>query len=254
MMADSSETLKSVIRATGADTPTIAPLTSYLEATIDGNISDDFSGLANEEIDDDEVRWYPLYIWHATARKALMIRDALYAHNFTTYLRLQQKEVMTRDANGRNRICQIQTPILSNLIFVKAKKKILRVLKNTDYQFSSLQFVTKPKTDRFEKAQVIFVRDKDMDSFIAAESRLDPNRQRIPLDPSDYIFKPGKKVRIIGGPFAGVIGETKHIKGRRIIAVKLANLGLAVGLAYVSKDDLEPYTDDPNAISSDISL
>jgi transcription antitermination factor NusG len=51
--------------------------------------------------------------------------------------------------------------------------------------------------------------------------------------------KPGRKVRILRGPFAGIIGEIKNYKTHRVVVVKLTDLGLASALTKIPKKDLE---------------
>ena len=70
------------------------------------------------------------------------------------------------------------------------------------------------------------------------ETRDDPRQQRVQLRYEDYLAKPGRKVRIIRGPFAGIYGEIKTIKSHRVVVVKLPELKIANGITHVSKSDL----------------
>ena len=171
---------------------------------------------------------------YSNVRKAFDIRDALSALGFTTYLRVTHSEVV---ADGEIR--DVWRPMLSNLIFVRIRKKIMRELKNTNMLLHALQFYAKVKTEKTKKADIITVSDRDMQKFIDAELREDPMRQRIPLTVGEYLAKPGRPVRICRGPFAGIEGEIKTIKSHRIVVVKIAELGLANGITHVPKEDLE---------------
>ena len=151
------------IRALGADTPNYSPVTSLTKAETDGNASADYASLANLELDDNEVRWYPLNIYHSNPKKAFRIRDAFFEKGFTTYLRLKYQEVIRHDELQNE-----AKPVISNLIFVEIKKKIVRELKHTDPDFLSVQFMTKPKRSREEKSQIIFIPQKEMENFIDA--------------------------------------------------------------------------------------
>lgn len=218
----------------GADTPSRILETSLIEAPFDGNEADSYAALPTLETDDNLVRWYPMLIWHSNPTKARRLRDALSQKGFTTYLRLNYREAVVH-----GELQQVAEPVLSNLVFVQVKKKIIRHLKNTDPSLLSLQFMARPKSSLDEKTTIIHVRDKDMQTFISAETRPDPLRQRVQLEYKDYIDKAGRRVRIIRGPFVGIEGEIKHIKGHRVIVVKLKDLGLAAGIAFVKPEDME---------------
>ena len=222
------------IRANSADTPSFVPVTSLTKAETDGNACADYASLPNLEIDDNEVRWYPLNIYHSNPKKAFRIRDAFFEKGFTTYLRLKYHEVI-RHEELRNEA----RPVISNLIFVEIKKKIVRALKHTDPDFLSVQFMTRPRRSREEKSQILSVPKKEMENFIDAETREDVDGLRIPFEVDEANAKPGRKVRIIRGPFAGITGEIKNFKTHRIVLVRLSDLGLANAITKIPKSDLQ---------------
>ena len=222
------------IRANSADTPNYTPVTSLTKAQIDGNASADYATLANLEIDDNEVRWYPLNIYHSNPKKAFRIRDAFFEKGFTTYLRLKYREVIRHEE-----LLNEARPVINNLIFVEIKKKIVRELKHSDPDFLSVQFMTRPKRSREEKSQIISVPRKEMENFIDAETREDVEGLRIPFEVDEANAKPGRKVRIIRGAFAGITGEIKNFKTHRIVLVRLSDLGLANAITKIPKSDLQ---------------
>ena len=219
--------------ASSAGTPNYALETSLVESTPSEQDTVLYTSLAMEEKDDNDVLWYPLLISYSNPKKAKRIRNALTKKGLTTYLRLYYRQAIINQE-----LTDVAIPALSNLIFVKAQKKVIRYLKNQDADLQSLQFMTKPKRDKHEKTTIITIHDGDMEAFISAEIRPDPNRQRKILDYKDYIDKKGRRVLIIRGPFAGIEGEIKHISGHRVIVVKLKDLGLAVGITYVKAADM----------------
>ena len=202
------------IRANSADTPSFVPVTSLTKAETDGNACADYASLPNLEIDDNEVRWYPLNIYHSNPKKAFRIRDAFFEKGFTTYLRLKYHEVIRHE-------------------------ELLRALKHTDPDFLSVQFMTKPRQSREEKSQILSVPQKEMENFIDAETREDVEGLRIPFEVDEANVKPGRKVRIIRGPFAGITGEIKNFKTHRIVLVRLSDLGLANAITKIPKSDLQ---------------
>ncbi len=210
-------------------------IVSYIPAITDGNDETLYTDLGpDDDATDSQVLWYPMRIRHSSNKKAFDVRQSLYERGFTTYLRLEHNEEI-KDQEVRETL----KPVFSNLIFVQAKKKILRKLKNTDASLMSLQFMTKTRRDRYEKSVVLSVPDREMQNFIDAETRDDPFNQRRHWLYDDSMAKPGRKVRILRGPFAGIIGEIKNYKTHRVVVVKLTDLGLANALTKIPKKDLE---------------
>lgn len=225
---------QTVIGITGADTPNYILETSLTEAFPNSADAVVYNELLPEEDDDNDILWYPLRVRHSNPKKVFRVRDKLREKGLTTYLRLEQREAII---NGE--LQDVSVPVLSNLIFVHNNKKVIRYLKNTERELSSLQFISKPKKVATDKAVIITVPDKQMMQFIQTETLPDPNKQRVQLDYKAYIDKAGRRVKIIRGPFLGVEGEVKHIRGNRVIVVKLKELGLAVGIAYVKPEDMK---------------
>lgn len=221
------------VGATGADTPNYVLETSLNEAT--PSIEDEalYAGLEAKETDDNLLLWYPMHIRHSNPKKARRVRDELNRRGLSTYLRLKYREAIVDDE-----LRDVATPALNNLIFVHVQKKVIRHLKNTVSGLTSLQFMTKPKRERTDKAVIITVPEHAMNQFIQAEVLPDPYKQRVVVDYRKYIDLAGRRVKIIRGPFAGIEGEIKHIGGHRIIVVKLQDLGLATGIAYVKQQDM----------------
>lgn len=215
--------------------PEATTIASYLEALSDANDESLYTDLGiDDDATDSEIRWYPMHIRHSSNRKAFSVRQYLYEKGFTTYLRLEHSEQIQ---NGK--VHEVVKPVFSNLIFIQAKKKILRLLKNTDPNLTSLQFMTKAKRDKYEKSVILSVPDKDMQNFIESETRDDPYNQRQQWQYDDALFKPGRKVRIINGPFSDIIGEIKNLKSHRVVVVRVEGLGFANVITRVSKKDLE---------------
>ena len=214
-------------------------ISSYLVSNLDGNDENLYPDLSTDDDSiDSEVRWYPMHIRHSSIRKAFKIRQYLYDKGFTTYLRLEHIEQIKSDG-----LHEIVKPVFSNLIFIQGKKKILRLLKNTDSNLTSLQFMTKVKHDKYERSVVLSVPDKDMNNFIESETRDDPYNKRQQWQYDDAHAKPGRKVRILRGPFVGITGEIKNYKSHRVVVVKLEGLGLANAITKIPKTDLEFFED-----------
>ena len=233
------------VSALGADTPNYVLEASLHEATPSAEDAALYAALPILEIDDNDFLWYPMHIRHSNPKKARRVRDELFSKGLSTYLRLRYSEDVV-DGELRD----VATPVMNNLIFVQVQKKVIRHLKNTVQDLSSLQFMTKPKKERTDKAVIISVPERAMKHFIQAEVLPDPYKQRVHLDYRAYIDKEGRAVKIIRGPFAGIEGEIKHIRGHRLVVVKLRDLGLATGIAYVKPEDMVflPSPPDPSLL------
>lgn len=222
------------ICATGTDTPNRVPEPSLTKPAFDGNSSADYADIADEDVDDDKVLWYPMHILHSSVTRAFSVRDDLTSKGFTTYLRMENPSVTWMgETEYRN------VPVLCNLIFVKAKKKILKHLKHGNTVSRYLQFISKSRRKPGEITQLLHVPDKQMKNFIDAETREDPNGQRIKLTYTDFLKKEGRKVRIIQGPFNGIMGVVKRVQGHRIIIVPIHEAKIAVGITHVAPEQLE---------------
>ena len=220
--------------ATSTDTPNYAFIPSLAVPDFNGNDDPAYDTLNDEEDDDALVRWYPLHIRHSSAKRAFNVRNELVAKGFPTYLRLEDKEI---HKDGER--LYLTRPVITNLIFVKARKKILRLLKHENTVCQPLQFMAKARRTPSQKTEIIHISDEDMSNFIDTETRPDPFRQRIPLTYRDFLDKPGHRVRIIRGAFLGIEGEVKRIMGHRIVVVQLRDVKTALGITHICPADLE---------------
>lgn len=239
MITTNAEPLQSAVCASGTGHSESYHVASYMEAPTDGNDVSRYADLGpDEDKEDSTICWYPMRIRHSSTKKAFDVRQSLYDHGFNTYLRLEYHEEVKHEE-----LRQIAKPVFNNLIFVQVRKKIIRQLKNTDRNLLPLQFMTMAHRDKSQRSVILTVPDRDMYNFIAAETRDDPYHQRQRWVYDDALAKPGRKVRILRGPFAGIKGEIKNFKTHRIVIVKLSDLGLANAITRIPKKDLEFYED-----------
>lgn len=84
--------------------------------------------------------------------------------------------------------------------------------------------MTRPvRTDSGMINEIIVVPDRQMDNFIQVASA--PDDQRTFLTVDDLRGKDGASVVISSGPFAGVEGVIKRIKGNRRVVVEIEGIG-----------------------------
>ena len=222
-------------RVADASTPIIAPAERafqqreriYIPLNFDEEINRHFL----EEDDDDILRWYPMRLRYVKEKKAMEVRYELEKRGYTTFLHAQPR-IERRWENQ-------SVPPLFKILFVQAKKVQLKLLKRFDGTCSVMQFWPKSTSDKYRKTEILWVPDAQMTKFIDAATRQDPYGQRIVLTYSDFLDKQDKRVRILTGPFAGVEGEVKRIKHRRIVVALLRETQSALGFCDVLPEDLE---------------
>ncbi len=125
--------------------------------------------------------------------------------------------------NGGNEIVHEKVPAISNLIFVHSDKKTIDTLKHTRAQAEPLRYMTRHlRADDGIRHEIIIVPDNQMDDFIHVASA--PDDQRTFLTADDLHGHAGDCVVISSGPFAGVEGIIKRIKGNRRVVVEIAGV------------------------------
>jgi len=73
---------------------------------------------------------------------------------------------------------------------------------------------------------------EEMASFVQATCN--KNKHLMFVDPSQCHFKSGEIVKIIDGPFKGVIGRVARVSGQQRVVITLSNIGL-ISTAYIPK-------------------
>ncbi len=187
-----------------------------------------------EEKDDALLRWYPMRIRYSRAKRTLAILDHLEDKGYETFLHMQQPE---NDWFSDGKV-QPQ-PTLNNLLFVRAMKLQLKNLKRFDPTCMYMQFMSTPARTDDQRTKILWVPDAQMENFMSASLRPDPLSQRIPLTYNDFIDKQDRRVRILEGPFAGIVGEVKRIQRHRIVVALIRGANVAVGITHVPPESLE---------------
>lgn len=121
-----------------------------------------------------------------------------------------------------------EVPAVNNLIFIRGTAEGLQELKHTT-GFTYLRWIMRPVDGQSE---IIWVRDKDMEDFIRVTS--ERNQQVVYLNNLEFALKPGARVQVKEGPFAGVEGVVKSIKKHLCVVVPVDKL-LAVAIMNVPR-------------------
>jgi transcription antitermination factor NusG len=129
--------------------------------------------------------------------------------------------------NGKRKLL----PVVQNLIFVYARRKLLDNIK----QEPDFQRIVRFMIDKTTRKPMI-VPDKPMQDFICISGAYDESI--VYLDPSELLLKKGDKVRITKGIWEGVEGEFVRIKGDRRVVVSIQGL-MAVATAFIHPSWIE---------------
>ncbi len=100
---------------------------------------------------------------------------------------------------------KVTTPLISSYVFVKTDEAKLNELLKIQGVMGILKYLKKPAKIRDLEIQNLRILLNDSENII-------------PLD-EDFTFEKGDKIRVIKGPFKGLIGDCYDIKGKhRVIA------------------------------------
>ena len=160
-----------------------------------------------------EVHWFPLRIRNSSLSRLEMLKDRLDREEdvLETYIPYAFVKVNAQKMDF--------TPSLLNYIFVRISLEKLRKIKDDKSHYEPLRFIMHPVYDEdYNKGtEVLYVSDKRMDDFVRVTS--EANEKVIFLDNLDYACRPSQEVQITDGPFAGVIGHIKRIRGNRCVVI-----------------------------------
>ena len=130
-------------------------------------------------------------------------------------------------------------PAIHGLIFIHSSQENLSRLKMTRKEFEPMHYWQNLFSER-EDDRVLVVPDKQMDNFISIYSKQD---DRISLlEYTDFIAKPGKRVRVIEGDFMGAIGTIKRIKKSQCVVVEIEGLA-AIAITFVPPSWLQEISE-----------
>jgi transcription antitermination factor NusG len=113
-------------------------------------------------------------------------------------------------------------------------------MKMTRREMAPLRYMMRPIHD--EKGQtirheIIVVPDVQMDNFMRVASIVDD--RVFYIENLDFAGRPGQRVKVIAGDFAGVEGIIKRVKKNKRVVVQIEHVA-AVAIAFLPSAFLEP--------------
>ena len=158
-----------------------------------------------------ELSWFPL---RATYSREQIVKEELDRLGIENFLPMTEKWIENGAGEELRRV-----PAVHNLIFVHST----------------------PSSDGKNNV-IIRIPDAQMSVFLQLASYHNDNRI-VFFENMQFVSKPGPKVEVIEGDFAGVKGEIKRVRGNRCVAVSVEGVA-AVGIMNLPKKHLRYLRDD----------
>lgn len=177
-------------------------------------------------INNQDSHWYPMRVAYGNSRRLLALSQLLEERHRVHYLPM---EYVTKGEKLE------QVPAVSNLLFVQTSLEDLFSLKKTA-EFKDLRFIMRPIPDNKDRQQeVVWVRDREMEDFIRVTS--ERNEKVLYLNNLDFALRPGARVEVKDGPFAGVQGIVKSLQKHLCVVLPVGGV-MAVAILNIPKKSL----------------
>lgn len=217
----------------GGNNPSSAGLTSSISPEVQGpETKNSQTGVSSNCVPKGKKQWFVLRVTYGRTEKAL---GYLQAKNVKTYLPMHY---VVKIINGNRKL--IKEPLLPNIIFAyMTREKTHEFVKKPALTASWIKYYTdktKPVEPETGKNPPVIIPDNEMTNFIKLTS---VNSEHIMvLPPKRCHFKKNDLVRIIEGPFTGVVGRVGRAAGQQRVFVVLEGL-CNVATAYIPNDFIQ---------------
>ena len=217
----------------GGNNPSSAGLTSSTSPEVQGQeTKNSQTGVSSNCVPKGKKQWFVLRATYGRTEKAL---SYLQAKNVETYLPMHY---VVKIVNGNRKL--IKEPLLPNIIFAyMTREKTHEFVKKPALTASWIKYYTdktKPVEPETGKNPPVIIPDNEMTNFIKLTS---VNSEHIMvLPPKRCHFKKNDLVRIIEGPFTGVVGRVGRAAGQQRVIVVLEGL-CNVATAYIPNDFIQ---------------
>lgn len=217
----------------GGNNPSSAGLTSSTSPEVQGQeTKNSQTGVSSNCVPKGKKQWFVLRVTYGRTEKAL---GYFQAKNVETYLPMHY---VVKIINGNRKL--IKEPLLPNIIFAyMTREKTHEFVKKPALTASWIKYYTdktKPVEPETGKNPPVIIPDNEMTNFIKLTS---VNSEHIMvLPPKRCHFKKNDLVRIIEGPFTGVVGRVGRAAGQQRVIVVLEGL-CNVATAYIPNDFIQ---------------
>jgi hypothetical protein len=173
----------------------------------------------------EKVQWHPMRVAYDRGDRVLAIRDELKRRGVEHFLPMHW-EYTKDELNAHKQL----KPAINGLIFIHASRWDITELKKMP-GFEALRYwMDKTKGENVED-RVLTVPDAQMQNFMRVAAHEGDNVVYLQYN-EQFLDKPGKRVRIKEGDFAGCTGTIRRIKKRQCVVVQIDHVA-AMALAFV---------------------
>ena len=217
----------------GGKNPSSVGLASNTSPEVQGlKTENSHTGVSSDCVPNGKKQWFVLRATYGRTKKAL---EYFKAKNVETYLPMHY---VIKEINGKRKL--VHEPLLSNLIFAyMTREKSHEFVKKPSVTASWLKYYT-DKTKEVEtntgKNPPVTIPDNEMLNFIRLTSVNSEHIMVVP--PKRCHFKSGDLVRVIDGPFTGVVGRVGRAAGQQRVFVVLDGV-CTVATAYIPNDFIQ---------------
>lgn len=217
----------------GGKNPSSVGLTSDTSPEVQGlKTENSHTGVSSDCVSNGKKQWFVLRATYCRTEKAL---EYFKAKNVETYLPMHY---VIKEINGKRKL--VHEPLLPNLIFAyMTREKSHEFVKKPSVTASWLKYYT-DKTKEVEKDTgknpPVTIPDNEMTNFIKLTSVNSEHIMVVP--PKRCHFKSGDLVRVIDGPFTGVVGRVGRAAGQQRVFVVLDGV-CTVATAYIPNDFIQ---------------
>ena len=183
------------------------------------------------------VQWFPMRVRHSSPMRLMKMKDLLDKEPSVAETYVAMKYTKVDDTT------MTFTPAIDNLIFVRIAYDRLSGIKANKALFEPLRYIMRPviEADGWEHREAVHVPEQQMRDFIRVTA--EANDRVIYLDNLAFACKPGQKVQITEGQFAGVKGTIKRIKGNVCVVIPIKDT-IAAAITGLHRRQLRYLTDE----------
>lgn len=173
-----------------------------------------------------------------TYSREMLVKEFLDSLDIENFVPMHYEHI-----EGRHPRHRVLKPAIRNLIFVHSTRGHITELKMTKKEMMSIRYIMHPILDEnnnLMRHDILTVPDREMENFIRVASVTDG--RVFYIENLDFAGRPGQRVKVVDGDFAGVEGTIKRIKKNKHVVVQIEGLA-AVAIAFLPSAFLMPIND-----------
>lgn len=166
-------------------------------------------------IADSMKQWFPMRV---TYSRQMKVKAYLDEHDIRSFVPMQYANYVEN-----KRVKRKLVPAVNNLIFIFSDQKTITKLKQQTVECEPLRYMMQHSVVSDNPDTIMTVPTRQMENFIhATEVNMD---EVVYLSADDLKGKVNAHVTITSGPFEGVEGVVRRVKGNKHVVVELEGFG-----------------------------